>query len=179
LAVLDEEQKLPPRIWSQRREPEEIIVSTATDMQTGATREASPEIKLDRALACLLLRATLGLNITLHGITRIFIGGVAQFVNTTLTQFQNTVLPAWQVRVFATAVPYMELVVGVLLLAGLWTRWALTAGALLMMALIFGTALRSEWTLLFLQMFYSFLYFVLLMCRQYDWFSADRLLRKA
>ena len=137
-----------------------------------------PEVQLDRALACLLLRATLGLNLALHGITRIFIGGVTQFVNTTLTQFQTTVLPAWQVRAFATVVPYAELLIGVLLFAGLWTRWALSAGALLMMALIFGTALRSEWNLLFLQMFYSFLYFVLLMCRQYDSFSVDGLLRK-
>jgi thiosulfate dehydrogenase (quinone) large subunit len=157
---------------------EGIIVSTASNAQTGVSGEASSEIKLDRALACLLMRATLGLNIALHGITRIFLGGVSQFVNTTLTQFQNTVLPAWQVRTFATAVPYLELVIGVLLFAGLWTRWALGAGALLMMALIFGTALRSEWNLLFLQMFYSFLYFVLLMCRQYDSFSVDGLLRK-
>jgi thiosulfate dehydrogenase [quinone] large subunit len=135
-------------------------------------------VQLDRALACLLLRATLGLNLALHGITRIFIGGVTQFVNTTLTQFQNTVLPAWQVRAFATVVPYAELLLGVLLFVGLWTRWGLSAGALLMMALIFGTALRSEWNILFLQMFYSFLYFVLLMCRQYDSFSVDGLLRK-
>jgi thiosulfate dehydrogenase [quinone] large subunit len=153
-------------------------VSTAPSVETGSSSEASSEIKLDRALACFLLRVTLGLNIALHGITRIFLGGVTQFVNTTLTQFQNTVLPAWQVRAFATVVPYLELVLGVLLLAGFWLRGALSVGALLMMALIFGTALRSEWNLLFLQMFYSFLYFVLLMCRQYDSFSVDGLLRK-
>jgi thiosulfate dehydrogenase (quinone) large subunit len=153
-------------------------VSMATGAETGVSSEANSEIKLDRALACLLLRATLGLNIALHGITRIFLSGVSQFVNATLTQFQNTVLPAWQVRAFATAVPYLELVIGALLVAGLWTRWTLSAGALLMTALIFGTALRSEWNLLFLQMFYSFLYFVLLMCRQYDSFSVDGLVRK-
>jgi thiosulfate dehydrogenase [quinone] large subunit len=135
-------------------------------------------VQFDRALACLLLRATLGLNLALHGITRIFIGGVTQFVNTTLTQFQNTPLPAWQVRAFATVLPYAELFLGVLLFVGLWTRWGLSAGALLMMTLVFGTALRSEWNILFLQMFYSFLYFALLMCRQYDSFSVDGLLRK-
>jgi thiosulfate dehydrogenase [quinone] large subunit len=157
---------------------EEIIVNSASDARAGSSSDASSEIKFDRALACLLLRITLGLNIALHGITRIFIGGVTQFVNTTLTQFQNTVLPAWQVRAFAIVIPYAELLIGVLLLAGLWTRWALTAGALLMIALVFGTALRNEWNILFLQMFYSFLYFVLLMCRQYDSFSVDGLLKK-
>jgi thiosulfate dehydrogenase (quinone) large subunit len=153
-------------------------VNTVLGAQAGISSATSSEIKLDRALACFFLRITLGLNIALHGITRIFIGGVSQFVNTTLTQFQNTPLPAWQVRAFATVVPYAELLLGVLLFAGLWTRWALSAGSLLMMALILGTALRSEWNILFLQMFYSFLYFVLLMCRQYDSFSVDGLLRK-
>ena len=154
-------------------------MNIAPDARAGISSETNSGIKLDRALACLLLRVTLGLNIALHGITRIFLSGVTQFVNATLTQFQNTVLPAWQVRAFATVVPYAELLIGVLLFAGLWTRWALSAGALLMTALIFGTALRSEWNLLFLQMFYSFLYFVLLMCRQYDSFSVDGLLRKS
>ena len=154
-----------------------MVISEA-DGRDDLSRMTKSGVQLDRALACLLLRATLGLNLALHGITRIFIGGVTQFVSATLTQFQNTLLPAWQVRAFATVVPYAELLIGVLLFAGLWTRWALSAGALLMMALIFGTALRSEWNLLFLQMFYSFLYFVLLMCRQYDSFSVDVLLRK-
>jgi thiosulfate dehydrogenase (quinone) large subunit len=153
-------------------------VNTVLGAQAGISSATSSEIKLDRALACFFLRITLGLNIALHGITRIFIGGVTQFVNATLTQFQNTPLLAWQVRAFATVVPYAELLLGVLLFAGLWTRWALSAGSLLMMALILGTALRSEWNILFLQMFYSFLYFVLLMCRQYDSFSVDGLLRK-
>jgi thiosulfate dehydrogenase [quinone] large subunit len=157
---------------------EEIIVNTMPDARTGSSSDTTSEIKLDRALACLLLRTTLGLNLALHGITRIFIGGVTQFVNTTLTQFQNTPLPAWQVRAFATVLPYAELFLGVLLFVGLWTRWGLSAGALLMMTLVFGTALRSEWNILFLQMFYSFLYFALLMCRQYDSFSVDGLLRK-
>jgi thiosulfate dehydrogenase [quinone] large subunit len=154
-------------------------VTIARDAQAGISDNTSSGIELDRALACFFLRITLGVNIALHGITRIFLSGVAQFVNATLTQFQNTPLPAWQVRAFATLVPYAELLIGVLLFVGLWTRWALIAGALLMMALIFGTGLRSEWNLLFLQMFYSFLYFVLLMCRQYDSFSIDGLLRKS
>jgi thiosulfate dehydrogenase (quinone) large subunit len=145
-------------------------------VQTSSCQKSRADV--DRALACLLLRATLGLNIALHGVTRIFLGSVSQFVTTTLTQFQNTPLPAWQVRAFATAIPYLELIIGILLFVGFWLRGALIAGALLMMALIFGTALRSEWNLLFLQMFYSFLYFVLLMCRQYDRFSLDGFLRK-
>jgi thiosulfate dehydrogenase [quinone] large subunit len=164
-------------------ETNEEIMAMTSDERDAISSQARSANKLDRALACLLLRLTLGLNIALHGITRIFLGGLTSFVNATLTQFQSTPLPVWQVRAFATAIPFLEVLIGVLLFVGLWTRWALSAGALLMMALVFGTALRSEWNLLFLQMFYSFLYFLLLMCRQYDSFSIDGLrgngLRKA
>jgi thiosulfate dehydrogenase [quinone] large subunit len=158
------------------------LPTTEPDTQTDTSIATASTVTLDRSLACLLLRTTLGLNIAMHAVTR-FLSGLTQFVNTTVTQFQNTPLPVWQVRAFAAAIPFLELLIGVLLFVGLWTRWALSAGALLMMALVFGTALRGEWNLLFLQMFYSFLYFVLLMCRQYDSFSIDRLrgggLRKA
>jgi len=119
----------------------------------------------------------MGLNLALHGISRIFIGGLTQFVNATVTQFQNAPLPQWQVRAFATTLPFLELVLGAMLLIGLGTRWALTLGALIMMALVFGTSLRSDWNLVFLQMFYSFLYFVLLFFRRYDAWSVDSLLR--
>lgn len=133
---------------------------------------------LDRALGYVFLRVALGLDIALHGITRLFIGTLSQFVTATVTQFQHSPLPEWQVRAFATVLPFLELGIGVLLIAGLATRWALAAGALLMIALEFGTALRSDWNLLFLQMFYSLLYFVLLMYRRYDAFSLDALLRR-
>lgn len=155
------------------------MVTTELETKAATFSETNSAAKFDRALACLILRMTLGLNIALHGITRLFLSGLTQFVNATLTQFQNTPLPAWQVRAFATATPFLELLIGALLFVGLWTRWALGAGALLMVALVFGTALRSEWNLLFLQMFYCFLYFVLLMCRQYDSFSVDAIQSKA
>ena len=133
---------------------------------------------VDRALGCLLLRMTLGLNIALHGLTRTVLGSLSGFVNNTLTQFQKTPLPEWQVRAFATAIPFLEIAIGVMLLLGLATRWTLTAGALLMAGLVFGTALRSDWTLLELQMFYCFLYFMLFMVQRYDVYSVKTLARK-
>ncbi len=113
-------------------------------------------------MAYALLRATTGLNISLHGFTRIFIGGMPAFFNYMLGQFKDTVLPVWQVRAFAAVLPYAELVLGALLFVGLWTRWMSALGALVMMARVFGTSFRSDWNLVFLQMFYSFLYFLLL-----------------
>jgi hypothetical protein len=40
--------------------------------------------------------------------------------------------------------PFAEFVLGDLITLGLFTRWALTLGGLLIAALIFGTALRSD-----------------------------------
>ena len=135
-------------------------------------------VDVDRALATLLLRMTLGLNIALHGVTRTVTGSLAGFVNNTVLQFQKMPLPEWQVRAFATAIPFLEIAIGVLLLLGLAKRWSLAAGALLMAALVFGTALRSDWNLLELQMFYCLLYFILLMCQRWDAYSVKSLMRR-
>ena len=137
------------------------------------TIEADSPYWLDYVLAFTTLRLALAINELLHGVTRIFIGDLSAFLNATQTQFQNTPLPVWQVRAFATAVPYCELVIGVLLLLGLWTRWALVGAAVLMLGIIFGTALRGDWQIVFLQMFYSVLYSAMLLWRRYDAWSLD------
>ena len=98
------------------------------------------------------------------------------FLTLTQNQFKDAPLPVWQVRAFATVVPYCELVIGVLLILGLWTRWALALAALLMVGIIFGTAMRGDWQIVFLQMFYSLLYSLMLMWRRYDAWSVDAMM---
>ena len=154
-------------------------MATATKLKLNDSVQTDSSFDVDRALGCLILRMTLGLNIALHGITRTLTGSLAGFVNNTVTQFQKTPLPEWQVRAFATAVPFFEIAIGVMLLLGLATRWTLTAGALLMAALVFGTALRSDWNLLELQMFYCLLYFILFMYQRYDVYSIKSLTSKS
>jgi thiosulfate dehydrogenase [quinone] large subunit len=112
-------------------------------------------------LAYGLLRITLGINMLMHGVVRI-IGGVDMFAAALVKQFVGTPLPEWSVRAFAMPLPYIELVIGLLLLLGLWTKGALLAGAVLMIPLVFGSSLRSDWNTVALQMFYSFMYCVLL-----------------
>src|SRR3954469_3889301 len=91
------------------------------------------DYRLDHTLAFSTLRLALGVNELMHGVTRIFMGmGLNGFLNFTQNQFKDTALPVWQVRAFATVVPCCELVIGALLILGLWTRWALTLAALVM-----------------------------------------------
>jgi len=137
------------------------------------SRERDSAYYLDYVLAYFTLRLALGINELIHGVTRIFTGSLSAFVDLTQTQFQNTPLPVWQVRSFATVVPICEFLIGVLLILGLWTRWALVLAAVLMVGIIFGTGMRNEWQIVFLQMFYSYLYSLLLVWRRYDAWSLD------
>ena len=67
---------------------------------------------------------------------------------------------------------------GLLLLLGLWTRWALLLGALTMASLVFGTALRSDWNTLAIQMLYASIYAALLAAREYNSYSVDALIQR-
>jgi thiosulfate dehydrogenase [quinone] large subunit len=69
--------------------------------------------------------------------------------------FEATVLPRALVVIFALSLPYLELVIGVLLILGAALRPALIAGALLMAALMFGTALQGNWDVLGIQVLYA------------------------
>ena len=132
---------------------------TEMDPVRGVVPAADSTYRLDYALAFFTLRLALGVNELMHGVTRIFMnGGLTAFLNFTQNQFKDAPLPVWQVRSFATVVPCCELVIGALLILGLWTRWVLAFAALLIVGIIFGTAMRGDWQIVFLQMFYSLLY---------------------
>src|SRR5277367_6616197 len=98
----------------------------------------------DSSLAYALLRITLGLNIFMHGTSRL-LAGIGNFVSGMIKMFQNTVLPTAVVVPFGYALPWLEVGLGLLIIIGFRTREALVAGALLMLALNFGTALRQDW----------------------------------
>ena len=126
----------------------------------------------DAVLGYTLLRLTLGLNFLFHSFSRWHDGG--KFVEGVVGGFVHTPLPAWSVRAFATVIPYWEPAVGLLLVLGLWTRWALVAGALLIALLTSGTALRAEYPVLSEQLIYALVFFVLLLFRErYDRFGVD------
>ncbi len=77
---------------------------------------------------------------------------------------------------FLMVLPFSELILGLLIVVGLFTRWALTLGGFLMTALIFGTAVRSDWQTVSIQLIYSITYFFLLLHRADNGFSLDALL---
>ena len=133
---------------------------------------AALAVASDARIAYAILRLTLGINIALHGVTRLMngTGGFAAFL---VTQFQATLLPRVLVEAFAHTLPWAETTIGLLMLAGLATRFALIAGGLLMAVLTFGTTLRQDFQNAGLQLFYSIAYFMLLSLRARNGFSLD------
>jgi len=131
---------------------------------------------LDRQLAYAGFRLTLGINILVHGAGRIFGPGAEAFASTTAAEFSKTALPAGMVHAFLFVLPFVELVLGVLTTLGLFTRWALALGGLMIAVLVFGTAMRSDWNTVGVQMIYAITYYLLLVNRSSDRFSLDTVL---
>ncbi len=131
----------------------------------------------DLSLGYALLRITLGINIALHGISRI-LAGPASFVSSLTRQFEGTVLPHFAVQGFGYALPWLEALIGLLILFGALTRVALIAGALLIVLLTFGSTLHQDWDIAGLQLIYALVYFVLISFGQYNSLSIDGLLSR-
>ncbi len=126
---------------------------------------------LDRSLARALLRLALGLNLLVHGLVRV--PALGKFADGLARDFSATVVPAPLAHVFALCLPLAEAAIGLLVILGLWQRMVLSAGTLLMIALVFGTALQQHWDILTQQMVYVLLYAALLATRSWDRWSLD------
>jgi thiosulfate dehydrogenase [quinone] large subunit len=128
----------------------------------------------EAALAYLLLRITLGTNITVHGLSRL-IAGPSNFAHALVPMFEKTFLPAWSVYTFGLILPFVETLLGALVLLGLQTRCALVGGSLLILVLTFGSTLRQDWESAGLQLIYAVLYAGLLGFIRYNRYSLDSL----
>jgi thiosulfate dehydrogenase (quinone) large subunit len=128
--------------------------------------------RTDRALAYVLLRLVLGMNILMHGLSRI-LAGVTVFAHSLLPEFLGTSLPTASVYAFGLTLPYAEAILGGLLLLGLWTRYACVLGLLLLTTLTFGSALHQDWNAAGIQLVYAIVYAGLLGLRQHNLYSLD------
>jgi thiosulfate dehydrogenase (quinone) large subunit len=141
--------------------------------ETFATRS------VDTAVAYSILRLSFGVNILLHGVSRLLAGPGA--FHTYLNHYfeHAALMPKAFLPVFGAVLPPVEAVIGALLLLGLFTRFALIAGALVMAVLVFGTNLAQDWNVAGLQLIYCFVYYYLLAHRsEGNRFSLDAWLRR-
>jgi thiosulfate dehydrogenase [quinone] large subunit len=126
----------------------------------------------DKQLAYALLRLILGMNIAVHGLSRIYTG-VKSFAEGMVPLFAKTPLPPASVYFYAASLPFAEAIIGLFVLFGVASRYAYVAGGLVILSLTFGSTLRQDWESAGLQLIYALLYAILLATREYNKFSLD------
>src|SRR5271156_3001500 len=136
------------------------------------------ELKLrNEKMAYALLRAVVGVNLMMHGISRL-ITGPGEFAAKLVMQFEHAPLPAWSVWLFGLMLPAIEGLLGLLILLGLRTREALVAASLLIMLLSFGSSLLQDWSVTGIQLTYALVYSVLIFLHQHDGWSIDAWIKR-
>jgi len=133
------------------------------------------ENQSDKALAYVTFCLSLGIVDLMHGLVRLPI--LATFAADMVKSFEGTILRGWFVYAFGLVLPFLEALIGISLILGLLTKWALLAGSLLMSILIFGTCLRSDWATVGVQMIYVIAYFLAFLFLECNQYSLDRISR--
>jgi thiosulfate dehydrogenase [quinone] large subunit len=126
----------------------------------------------DKSLAYALLRIALGINFAGHGLIRIY-NGAGTFAATTAEHLAKSPLPHTLTYGFSYAIPFLESILGLVLILGIFTRAALIFGAVFMMALTIGVASNQQWDIAGQQLLYSLIFFLLLFLIEHNALSFD------
>jgi thiosulfate dehydrogenase [quinone] large subunit len=132
----------------------------------------------DEKIAYAMLRGVTGVNLLMHGVSRL-LAGASGFANHLTEQFAHSPLSPSLIHLFGNVLPMVEGTIGLLLLIGLKTRWALIAASLLMMVLTFGSALVQDWSAAGTQLVYALIFSLLLFMRRFNSWSIDGCMNKA
>jgi thiosulfate dehydrogenase [quinone] large subunit len=143
-------------------------VSTVSRLETVSTRQVS-----DIVIAYTILRLSFGANILLHGLSRILNGRPAFLAYLTHYFEHAHLIPASSLPAFGAVLPWVETTLGLLLMLGLFSRFTLIVGALVMTALVIGTNLAQDWLVSGLQLPYCFIYYYLLIHLEQNRMSLD------
>lgn len=129
-----------------------------------------------RETAYALLRITMGVIFLFYGIGK-FMGGISNFVGGMNQHFSGK-LPAFMVMPFAYALPFGEVIAGLLILFGLFTRAGLVLSGLLLFGLTFGTVMLGDAPTVAHNLQYALVNFVLLWLVDLNRYSLDSLFRR-
>ena len=123
-------------------------------------------------LAYFLFRFTLGVNIFFHGFMRIA-SGLMAWVMLQGEPFSKSPLPMWSVHAFLYVLPFIEVILGTLTTLGLYTRWALLGGSVMMFILVFGNDMRQDWGTVGNNMHYVLYYVLMIAALRFNCFALD------
>ena len=91
----------------------------------------------------LVLRLAIAASMFGHGLVRL--PKLSGFSTWMAGSFEKSIVPSFLVTPFSYALPVAELVIGLFLLLGVFTRKASIAGSFVMIALIFGACMIENW----------------------------------
>jgi thiosulfate dehydrogenase (quinone) large subunit len=131
-----------------------------------------------RSVAYALLRISLGINFAGHGLIRIH-NGVAAFAQTTAEHLAKSPLPPSLTYAFSYSIPFIEAILGLTLILGVFTRISLIAGAVFMMLLTIGVTTNQQWDIATQQLLYSVVFFLLLFLIEHNTFALDNTLNRS
>lgn len=142
--------------------------STMSPLRTSPSHNTS-----NAAIAYGILRLSFGFNILLHGLSRL-LNGRPLFLAYLNHYFEHShLIPQSALPLFGVVLPWVETTLGLLLVLGLFSRFTLIAGALVMTGLVIGTNLAQDWLVSGLQLIYCFLYYYLLLHLDQNLYSID------
>jgi thiosulfate dehydrogenase [quinone] large subunit len=127
------------------------------------------------SVSFLLLRLAIGASFFGHGLVRL--PKLHAFSGWMVGSFQKSMLPEALVTPFSYALPVAEFIVGLLLLAGLFTRSAAIGGSIIIVLLIFGTCLIENWEALTSQLVHLAFLVIVLQFIQSNSLALDRLIK--
>ena len=130
----------------------------------------------DKSLAYALLRIAFGVNFAGHGLIRIH-NGVDAFAATTAEHLAKSPLPHSLTLGFNYAIPFLEAILGLTLILGVFTRISLVCGAVFMIALTIGITANQQWDVASEQLTYSVVFFLLLYLIEHNALALDNYLR--
>ncbi len=123
--------------------------------------------------AYILLRLAAGISMLGHGLVRL--PKLTAFSDGVVRDFEKSFLPAFLVKPYALALPFAELITGLLLVSGLFTRQAATSGGIVMLSLITGTCLIENWNALPSQLIHIAFFAILIQYTEANGLAVDKL----
>jgi len=123
-----------------------------------------------------MLRLAAGASLFGHGLVRI--PKLAAFSDWMTGNFEKSMLPVQLVKPFSYVLPFAELLCGLLLCVGFFTRPALFASGLLMVVLIFGATLIENWEAIPSQLIHAAFFAILYQFAASNDWAIDNLIKK-
>lgn len=126
---------------------------------------------MNKNVAYFLLRVSMGVNLLGHGLARI--PKISIFTEGMTNSFEKSWLPQPLVQIFSTTLPFLELIIGLMLILGFKTRVASFAGAGLIIMLLFGSSTVENWEAMGIQMIYAVFFYILISRLEDNSYSVD------